>query len=1098
MPVKNEDTKSRTFYIRNFVTDPDSNIVLTFDAGWKTLAAGAEAVYTFNTTWNNPRYWIPEDPYLYTIHTVIYDADKSTVVDWKKTKFGFKEFYVIGTNFYLNGKKAFLRGDFHHYHGEYQQTRQYFVALFTSMKEWGANYFRPHTLPYDPVMYEVADSLGMMITAETAVFGSGGDNTGYYPDHIKRFIERDRNHPSVINWSTSNEVQWCGGNPEQSRAVGAKYDSTRISYAEEGDYEGPQVCGMHYFDFWHTGLYTILPRPPIKNPAKVHVMGEYSNYLLATFGDTGTGACGYETNSQDYGTGYWRHGETAQGQTKALQNQRIYGGYMITSIYWFSCRTLPFFKAANHNLTWPDLTAPGGKPQTILPFQHTINWVDPDLPTYVPLSWFHLYVPYYRSVRCTDLMPDATVRNCNFYAGSTITRNFDLWYESFQNANHMKAEIVRKSDGTVLYTNDLTGAPWNDIQPGTTYKNQSVSWTAPQVTQQTPVLINRSFYSGTRLLSTSSIDGNIFPKFTNSNLQNLSGKKVALYDPAQTTKAIIDNIGISYTAVTALSGVTYPTYDVLIIGSNNPTTGLPASFVVNGGRVLCLSQTTKPALPINLPALVSGPQKDVQFLLNGAKHKIFEGLDQNALSYWASNANTAQNVYDRPVTSENIRVLVAANNNGDYAPVLEVPAGKGTYLLSQMDIVPQYTNEPVAGKLLVNMLNYLGGYTPVVKAKTGLIADAGAIKSYYDGLGLRYDALAAANLPDLTPYTLLVIDGTSASIAASLSASASAAKLNTFVTNGGKVMINQINGSTISGYSQIMNQFSLSLKTPAEKTRSVKCAVTWLHKNTPIELVRYGYLNIPQPFAMNPDPLLMGISNKDLDWTATQANNGVKATGKAYPDVNELIAPYRIPWKTMMVNQGETNNMVTREKYQCEWFLNRDPVLLKLKQGTSNGFWLINEILLQNDAVKGKRLGTLLLTSLGASVGSYDTYYNLDGTTAPPTSARNDGRRLNNADVLSENLVGAFSNPGARSVRIVFSLPDNFQEIAKVVFTVFNVSGKQVGKAMAADNFNAGTNTFEFPGDRMKSSGVYIVRMNVLHKNNTQQSQFYCQLTNIR
>jgi len=39
-------------------------------------------------------------------------------------------------------------------------------------------------------------------------------------------------------------------------------------------------------------------------------------------------------------------------------------------------------------------------------------------------------------------------------------------------------------------------------------------------------------------------------------------------------------------------------YDVLIIGANNTVTGLPADFVTNGGRVLCLEQSTVPALPI--------------------------------------------------------------------------------------------------------------------------------------------------------------------------------------------------------------------------------------------------------------------------------------------------------------------------------------------------------------------------------------------------------------------------------------------------------------------------------------------------------------------
>ena len=65
-------------------------------------------------------------------------------------------------------------------------------------------------------------------------------------------------------------------------------------------------------------------------------------------------------------------------------------------------------------------------------------------------------------------------------------------------------------------------------------------------------------------------------------------------------------------------------------------------------------------------------------------------------------------------------------------------------------------------------------------------------------------------------------------------------------------------------------------------------------KKHPMDVVRYGYWNIPNPFEMNPDDLLMGINNKDLDWTATELNNGIKASGKTYPNVNELIAPYRI------------------------------------------------------------------------------------------------------------------------------------------------------------------------------------------------------------
>lgn len=1098
VPIRNEDTQSRTFNIRNFVTDATGAIVLTFNSGVQTLAAGASQTYSFSAAWANPHYWIPEDPYLYTIHTVVYSSDWSTVIDWKKTKFGFREFYLTGTQLFLNGKRAFLRGDSHHYVSEYQQTRAYAVALFTAMKQWGCNYYRPHTLPYDPVIYDVADSMGMMIIAETAVYGSDGDadcNAEYLP-HVQRFIERDRNHPSIVLWSTSNEVNWRGFNPNGRVNFAVTIDPTRVPYAEENSWTGPYLCSIHYYDFNHCGAYVTLPTPPTRNTTQVQTMGEYCNYMIQCFGNTGWGACGYETNSQDYGTGYWTHGETAQGQTRALQNQRLYGVFCSWAIYWFACRTQPFFNNSVRNLTWPDLTAPGAKPVVINPCEHTINWVDTLLPVYNPLPWFYHYVPYYQAVRCTDLMPHSTVNNRNYYSGTTITRSFDLWYESFQNANHMKTEIVRKSDGAVLYTNDLTGAPWNNIQPGTTYTAQSASWTVPAVTAQTPVLINRTFYSGTTAVNTCSYEGNIFPRFNTSHLPGLTGKRVALHDPAGATRTILDNIGVSYTSVAALSSVTPGTYDVCIIGSNNATTGLDANFVINGGRVLCLSQTARPSLPINLPSLVAGARRDVQFLLNGAKHKIFDGLNQNDLSYWANNVNTAQNVYDRPTVTENIRVLVAADTGGNYAPILEVPAGRGTYLLSQMEIVPQYANEPVAGKLLINMLNYLGAYVATVKARTGLIADAGTIKTYYDGLPLRYDAMTAATLPaDLSPYTLLIIDGTSTSIATALSAPAVATRLNSFVTGGGKIMINQITSGTIASYNQIINQFSLALSTPTERTRCVKCAVSWLRKNSPRELVRYGYLNIPNPFEMNPDQLLMGINNRDLDWTATQLNNGVKASGRTYPEVNELIAPYRIDWATMMADRGEFTSPVSRSRSLNDWFVNRTPVLLKLNQGS--GFWLINEILLQGDAVRGRRVGNLLLTSLGASVGNTDIYYNLDSAI---TSTGKGGYQagINSLNASAAGLLEAYSNPGTRSVRISYSLPANFREIKKVSFAFFNISGKQVVKEIGIDGFHAGKNDILLDGEAMRlpamAHGVYIIKMSVLHKNRKQE-HFYRQLS---
>ena len=1070
IPVHNEDAVSRTFFVRNFVTDASGAIVLTFDAGPQTLAAGASATYAASSAWSNPHLWFPQDPYLYYIHTVLYDGTTSAVVDWKKTRFGFKEFYIVnGTQFWLNGKRAYLRGDAHHYHDEYQQTRAYFEAMFTALKSWGVNYFRAHTLPYDPVMLNVADSMGMMILDESAIYGSDGDNdcTADCRPHLQRFMERDRNHPSVILWSVSNEISWkttqlgVGNFLTQYDSLANAVDPTRVSYTEGDNPAGNVVQSQHYFDFSHCGPDNAVP--PISSTTKVHVMGEYCNYMIPCFGDSGTGACGYETKCQDYGTGYWTHGEMARDQTKALQTQTQYGGYLSWSMHWFANRCQPFFNNTTHTMTWPDLTAPGAKPQQINPYMWTINWADPDLPLYDPLPWFYLYSCYYRDVRCSDLMSDSKSNNRNFYSGSTFTKTFDLAYESFADANHVKCEIVRKSDGTVLYSNDLTSSPWNNLVAGTRLTNQSVSWAAPAVSDQTPVLINRSFYNGTQLSYTCSLEGNIFPKFTSAHLPGLTGRKVALLDAVGTTKAVLDNIGVSYTMVTDLAAVTYPSYDVLIIGDRNSTAGLNANFALNGGRVLCLQQTSKPSLPINLPALISGTQSDVQFLLNGAKHAIFNGLNQNDLSYWANNVTTANNVYDRPSAPENIRVLLAANNDGTGAPILEVPAGLGTYLLSQMEIISQYAVEPVAGKLLVNMLNYLGGYSAAAKAKTGLIATTGAIKTYYDSLGLRYDLLNTSALPDLSAYTLVIIDGTSTAIAAGLSADPCKTSLNNFVSSGGKVMVCQINGGTIANYKTIVSAYPLVLSTPAEKQRCIKCAVTWRHKNTTTDPVRYGYLNFQPPFEPNVDDLLMGLNNKDFDWTTSEVANAVKATG-SYPTVNELIAPRRIDWTSLAANHDEKTSPVMRAKYQNDWYINREPVLLKLKQGT--GFWLINELLLENGAASGKRIGNLLLTSLGASVGGANAYYNISYSLS---------------SLISTPIVckfGAEMNGLVPSLRLMpnGSLRYTAPKAGTLEFALYNVKGQTVSRFTKKTAEGIAYVT-EWKVPKLAHGGIYFVSM---------------------
>ena len=71
------------------------------------------------------------------------------------------------------------------------------------------NVIRIHQELAAPYMLEVADELGLMLIDETAIRGTDGQNFVLGHDnminHARALVQRDRNHPSIIRWSMSNE-----------------------------------------------------------------------------------------------------------------------------------------------------------------------------------------------------------------------------------------------------------------------------------------------------------------------------------------------------------------------------------------------------------------------------------------------------------------------------------------------------------------------------------------------------------------------------------------------------------------------------------------------------------------------------------------------------------------------------------------------------------------------------------------------------------------------------------------------------------------------------------------------------------------------------
>jgi hypothetical protein len=79
------------------------------------------------------------------------------------------------------------------------------------------NVSRIHQEPPTPYMLDVADEMGFMIIDETAIRGTSGDQDfveglANMVAHMDGLVRRDRNHPSVIRWSQSNEPEFDSTN----------------------------------------------------------------------------------------------------------------------------------------------------------------------------------------------------------------------------------------------------------------------------------------------------------------------------------------------------------------------------------------------------------------------------------------------------------------------------------------------------------------------------------------------------------------------------------------------------------------------------------------------------------------------------------------------------------------------------------------------------------------------------------------------------------------------------------------------------------------------------------------------------------------------
>lgn len=201
-----------------------------------------------NIALKNPQLWSPESPYLYRAITQLYH--NGTLMDEVSTPFGIRKIkYEANKGFSLNGKVRKFKGVCLHHDLGPLGTAVNKSALrrqLKILKDMGVDAIRSaHNMPSIEQL-ELCDEMGFMFLAESfdewAVPKVPNGYNLYFEDYAEKdivnLVRATRNHPSIVMWSSGNEV------PDQWDPAGAKRAKWLQDIFHREDPTRPVTVGM--------------------------------------------------------------------------------------------------------------------------------------------------------------------------------------------------------------------------------------------------------------------------------------------------------------------------------------------------------------------------------------------------------------------------------------------------------------------------------------------------------------------------------------------------------------------------------------------------------------------------------------------------------------------------------------------------------------------------------------------------------------------------------------------------------------------------------------------------------------------------------------
>ena len=286
--ISAEVTKGVT-ELRFVVTDPLGKTVA--EETVKVAKAKSErGLPLVNAVINVPavKAWTAETPWLYGLK--VFSYDKNGLTEVSKMDIGFRDVAIENGQLLVNGQPVLIKGANRHelnpYKG-YVVSEADMIQDIQIMKQLNINAVRTCHYPNDPLWYSLCDKYGLYVVDEANIeshgMGYGDESLAHdqnyeyaHLERIRRMVQRDFNHPSVIIWSLGNEAGYGQNFIKGYHMVKGMDQSRPVHYERAEGREGTDIACPMYYDYDSCERYASRdPRPskPLIQCEYAHAMG---------------------------------------------------------------------------------------------------------------------------------------------------------------------------------------------------------------------------------------------------------------------------------------------------------------------------------------------------------------------------------------------------------------------------------------------------------------------------------------------------------------------------------------------------------------------------------------------------------------------------------------------------------------------------------------------------------------------------------------------------------------------------------------------------------------------------------------------------------